>query len=105
MGQAELMIVDHVFEIQGHGLFVTPAFDMPGPWKDVEELVTIAKPSGESFSVLAKFQRSHFRIVDPTVSGSPWKVIVVMPSETKASVPIGSRVFVSEAVKASLARG
>jgi len=102
VNQVELLIVEDTFDITGHGLIVVPAFDMGGHWENREEPVSVLRPDGTSISTQAKLQRTHFRIFDRAHSGSPWKVVVTLPAESKASVPIGSRIWGSEALRTAL---
>jgi hypothetical protein len=102
MSQVELLVVEDVFDISGHGLVVAPAFDIWSSWENREEWVTVTRGDGTSFSAQANFQRTHFKIFNREDSSSPWKVVVSFPSESKASVPVGSRIWVDEALKAAL---
>ena len=99
-----LMTIEDLFQIEHLGLVVVPDFSVPdGKWSDQTHMVTIEPPSGERFDTEAVFGLSHFNIRDPEVSiDRRWRVTVRMPEMLKEQIPIGSKVFTSAEIVATL---
>jgi hypothetical protein len=91
-----LLIVEDHFLITGRGLVLTPLLDLPPddrrfiPFTDE---VLIRRPDGSEQRFPAHFWLEHFY---RRGGKSGYNIPVVLPTGTKETVPIGSRVFVSE---------
>jgi hypothetical protein len=90
-----LLTVEDHFLIKHRGLVVVPGLDLPENrrFKPFSDKVVIRKPDGTEEQCLAYLGLEHFNLGD---KGSIWHIILQFPEETKATVPIGSQVFVSE---------
>jgi len=96
-----LSVEDH-FQIEGRGLVVTPLLNLLPNGKKFEpfsDSVVIRRPDGTEDKLRAQFGLEHFSFRG---GGGQWNIVVVFPSETKASVPLGTDVFVSSGVFARI---
>ncbi len=101
--RVELMVVEDIFDLSGLGLTLAPLFEVPPRWANRDEDVTVVRPDGTAFSARAKFEVTHFRLAEASRLKSPWQIVIRLPAETKATVPIGSRILVDVAAKDALA--
>ncbi len=102
MEKVELMRVEDTFMIESIGLVLAPSFELPPEekWKNITEEITIQTPDGGEFSAEAFFSVAHLNIKDPIVSVSKrWPVLVSLRQTSKEKVPVGSKVYVSQAIK------
>ena len=91
---AELLTVQEHFDISGRGLVLLPDFDAPKGWENRSAPVLVVTPEGREQEFAARFELIHFNIPDPNVgSNRRWRVSVSLPSASKASVPVGSKLF------------
>ncbi len=97
MFEAEaLLIVEDRFLIQGSGLVLTPLLDVPAddrrffPFADV---VLIRRPDGSEMKLPARWDAAHFC---RSTGKSGWNIVLLLPTESKETVPIGSSVFVTK---------
>ena len=96
-GMTEILTVADHFEIRGRGLVLVPDFDPPmnGHWKNFSQTVIVLTPGGQRLELQADFTPIHFHIRDPNAAHfrEPWRVSVALPSGTKQTVPIGSKLL------------
>jgi hypothetical protein len=99
-----LLIVADRFQIDHLGLVLAPDFSVPGgSWADQTHSVMIETPEGGRFDAEAVFGLSHFNIRDPNVSiDRRWRVTVRIPQVLKEQVPIGSKMYASPHLVATL---
>lgn len=102
-----LTVADH-FEIRGRGLVLVPDFDAPmaEKWKNFSDTVVVLTPTGQRLELQADFTLIHFNIRDPDSAkvGTPWRVSIALPSGTKQTIPIGSKLLCSANVSVALMR-
>jgi hypothetical protein len=99
----ELLTVQDHFDMTGRGLVLLPDFDVPDGWRDRSDTVIVVTPDGERQEFLAHFSIVHFNISDPNVdSKGRWRVSVSLPTASKSTVPIGSKVLCESRLKAAL---
>jgi hypothetical protein len=104
--KAELLTVHGHFDITGRGLVLLPDFDVPKGWENRSEPVLVVGPDGREHEFAARFELIHFNIRDPNVGANRrWRVSVSLPSASKASVPVGSKIFCESELNAALAGG
>jgi hypothetical protein len=99
-----LTVADH-FDIRGRGLVLAPDFDPPreGKWRNFSDTVVVLTPTGQRLELQADFTLIHFNIRDPNVDARKrWRVSVAIPSGTKQTIPIGSRLLCDANVRAAL---
>jgi hypothetical protein len=100
MRRIELLTVEDCFLIEWRGVVVIPDFSVPEGWKDRTEVVTVVKPDGQQYEATAQIGMSHYRLLDPKAPiEKRWRVIVLLQSEKKENLPVGSKVLVSLEVK------
>ncbi len=99
-----LLTVEDRFQIEQLGLILAPDFSVPnGAWSDQTDAVTVESSDGKRFTTEALFGLTHFNIRDPEVSiDRRWRVTVTLPSAQRDQVSVGSRVFASPELVASL---
>jgi hypothetical protein len=96
----ELLTVMDRFQIQRIGVILVPDFSVPRDWANLSEQVTVVTPEGASFKTLANLNLAHFNISDPEASiDKRWRIAVSLPAIEKDTVPVGSKILVSESVK------
>jgi hypothetical protein len=91
-----LLTVEDSFLINGRGLVVVPPIDLPLEplrFKPFSDELRIERPDGTEMQALVKFAIEHLSLVG---GGSTWHITAMIPSETKESIPIGSRLFAHE---------
>ena len=101
----ELLTVADYFDITGRGLILVPDIDPPkqGKWKNFSATVVVLTPSGQRLELQGDFSLIHLNIRDPKVDVSNrWRVSVALPSGTKQTIPIGSRLLCDANVSAAL---
>jgi hypothetical protein len=102
MDLVELLTVADRFQLSS-GLVLVSDFSVPKGWKPRSETVVIVKPNGESREATACLAVTHFLIRDPAASTDrQWRLVVSLPMMTKEEVPIGSKVMVSQSLRASM---
>lgn len=103
---AELLTVQEHFDITGRGLVLLPDFDVSKGWENRSEPVLVVTPDGREHEFAARFELIHFNIRDPNVGANRrWRVSVSLPSASKASVPVGSKLFCESELNAALVGG
>jgi len=104
MSAVELLTVEDTFQIGELGIFLRPDFSVPnGRWTTRKDTVTVVTPDGQTFTTHAELNLSHINISDPNVSiDRRWRVTLSLPGCTKADVPLGSKLLVSENLKHAL---
>jgi hypothetical protein len=99
----ELLTVQDHFDMTGRGLVLLPDFDVPDGWCARYDTVLMITPAGEQREFLAHFSIIHFNTRDPKVdSKRRWRVSVSLPTASKHTVPIGSKVLCESQRKAVL---
>jgi hypothetical protein len=99
----ELLTVQDHFDMTGRGLILLPDFDVPDGWRERSDTVRVVTPDGEQREFLAHFSIVHFNTNDPNVdSKGRWRVSVSLPTASKSTVPIGSKVLCEGRLKAAL---
>jgi hypothetical protein len=96
-----LTVADH-FQIERFGLIVVPHFAVPGGWNPRLERVVIVTPDGESRELTARLTVAHLNISDPARANERWSLVVSFPAAGKHDVPIGSKVMVSQSLRAEI---
>jgi hypothetical protein len=104
---APLLTVEDHFLIEGRGLLVVPAGDLPDlGFRTFSTEARIQRPDRTEITTVVRFELQHLRLIG---GGSKWNIAVVLPEATKESVPIGSRVVVSpddrERLRGTLPKG
>jgi hypothetical protein len=102
---AELLTVTDHFQLERIGLVVVPDFVPPARWEARLEPVVIVTPDGQSREVTARLAVWHFNVPDPARADGRWRLVVSFPTAEKEQVPIGSKVMVSQRLKAAIAPG
>lgn len=99
----ELLTIQDHFDMTGRGLILLPDFDVPAGWCARSDTVLVITPAGEQREFLAHFSLVHFNISDPKVDcQTRWRVSVSLPTASKHTVPIGSKVLCESQLKAVL---
>jgi len=96
--------VEDTFLIKGRGLVLIPNLPLPttGKFDSVYDKVVVLKPDGTEREFEAKFMLEHFSLVG---GGSKWSIVVLLSEASKADVPAGSEIMVSEDTLASIRNG
>src|SRR5262245_47948789 len=104
MTETELLIVEEVFHLQSIGLTILPDFSVPKTgWKNGARRVRVLKPNGEEHETDANFHASHFKLLDPSAPlDKRWRVVISLPSLTKADLPVGSTIWCDRTTAAAL---
>jgi hypothetical protein len=106
MDLVELLTVASHFQLQRRGLVIAPDFAAPNTWKARSEEVVIRRPDGHERGALARIEVWHFEIRDPTISANHrWRLVVSLPALTKEDVPVGSKVMVTQILRAEMEAG
>jgi hypothetical protein len=99
----ELLTVQDHFDMIGRGLVLLPNFAVPDGWRAQSDTVVVVTPAGEQREFLAHFSIVHLNIIDPSVDNKErWRVSVSLPTASKRTVPIGSKVLCESQLKAAL---
>lgn len=100
MSRVELLTVEDCFAIKGRGVVVIPDFRVPEGWKDCTDTITVTKPDGQQYEVMAQFSMAHFNLIDPNASiDKRWRVVVLLLNGKKEDLPVGSKILVSQEIK------
>ncbi len=100
-----LLTVEDHFLLKNRGLVVVPHLDIPDgvPFKDLffSDQVLVQSPDGTETQLSIAFGTEHFNRPNPDLPS--FVLTVTLPEGTKETVPIGSKLFVSEEVFMKLA--
>jgi hypothetical protein len=100
----ELLTVSDHFAME-RGLVVTPDFAPPVGWKARSEPAVVVTPDGESREMTACLEVWHFEIRDPARADKRWRLVLLFPAAGNEDVPLGSKVMVSQQLKAAVDLG
>lgn len=100
MNTVELLTVEDSFQITGRGVVLVPDFSVPIGWTDRTETVVVEQPCGNRYEAMARFNLSHFNLVDHHAPvDKRWRIVVLLPGRAKEDVPPGSKLFVASEVR------
>jgi hypothetical protein len=97
-----LLTVEDHFLIEGRGLVVVPLLDIPPDdrlFKPFSDEVVICRPDGTEVCFAVTFVVEHFSLVG---GGGKCNIVAMLPKGTKETVPVGSRIFVTEKAHARI---
>ena len=103
----ELLTVENTFAINCNTvtiLIIYPDFSVPnGGWQNCTEIVEVLQPNGQRIKATAEIATMHLNIKDPAAPiDKCWRVCIRLRDRTKAEVPIGSKILVSQVVRDAL---
>jgi len=93
--------VEDAFLVAGRGLVLAPPLPVPkeGAFQAFADEVELRRPDGTIASIRASFSMTHSRLAGGVAR---WDVVVVLSAASKAEVPVGTQVHVSNETMATL---
>jgi hypothetical protein len=98
----ELLNVEDSLNISGRGLIIFPDFSVPNGWTNRTDSVVLVKLDGEEITTKAHFNVAHFNYSGPFDKDwidKRWRIVVQLPDWPSGKLQVGTKLFVSAAVR------